>query len=195
MRRSLPYFPLIVSASLLIFLASGWEESRHSSQLEWREGNLLTWNDFKGKPEPHTGVDALSSCGIICDPSLTGDGRIEFRVSCYFSRPHSWVDQKDASQKLLTHEQGHFDIGELYARKLRRKLANTTFRSKNLNQHIQSVYDEVFNEYRMAQARYDRESKHSTSLKAQLIWEDWIEERLEDYKQWEGLYVSSALRR
>jgi hypothetical protein len=160
-----------------------------SSQLLWHPTRPLNWTDFQGMPDPGEGVDALSSCGISLDPTLTKTGELRFEVDAYFSRPDSWVDGADASSLLLHHEQGHFDIGEIYARKLRRRLANTRFERGTLNQQITALYQQTFDEYAKAQETYDRVAEHSTNPAGQLEWDRWIARELQRNEAYRGRLV------
>lgn len=159
----------------------------------WRQEIPLTWADFRGNPEPHTGVDALSSCGLTCDPALSRSGEIRFDVLAFFSPTDSWVDEADASGLLLKHEQGHFDIGEIYARKMRRRLARASFDRSRLNQQISALYDETFNEFRTAQQAYDEVTEHSTHPEAQKEWNRWIADELKRYEAYRGRTVRARL--
>ncbi len=165
-----------------------------AAQLTWREGLALRWDDFHGPAQPWTEVDAVSSCGIRCDPELRRDGTLRFTVAAYFSRPDSWVDGGDATADLLRHEQRHFDLAELYARKLRRELQATEFRRGRLNEQIKGTYDRVFAAYRQAQATYDRETAHSTDPAAQARWEAWIADELRRHRAWSGTLVRVEVR-
>lgn len=166
-----------------------------AAHLIWSAARPLTWPDFQGIPEPESGVDALSSCGLICDPALHRDGSLRFTVEAYFSHPDSWVDGPDASALLLQHEQGHFNIGEIYARKLRRKLSNTRFTREGLDRQIQAVYQEVFDEYAKAQQTYDEVTAHSTNPAAQAEWDRWMNKELSRFEAYRGRTVRASLSR
>lgn len=53
--------------------------------------------------------------------------RVVVDVYAYFSPRQSWYHKDMADDHLLSHEQLHFDITELYARKLRKKIATYSF--------------------------------------------------------------------
>lgn len=163
--------------------------------MDWRAHRPLIWEDFRGHPQPATGVDAVSSCGIRCDPELRRDGSLRFSVNAYFSHDDSWVDGRDASDYLLVHEQRHFDLAELYARKLRKELQATRFQRGKLNQQIQQAYDRNFRAYKKAQHTYDSESAHSTDLEAQKRWDRWIQDELYRHRHWAGSAVLGRVDR
>ncbi|MBI1192542.1 MAG: DUF922 domain-containing protein [Bacteroidetes bacterium] len=164
-----------------------------ATRVIWRQETPLTWADFRGNPEPHTGVDALSSCGLTCDPELSRNGELRFDVMAFFSPTDSWVDEPDASGQLLKHEQGHFDIGEIYARKMRRRLARTSFERNRLNQQISAIYDQTFNEFKSAQEAYDEVTEHSTHPEAQKEWNRWIADELKRYEAYRSRTVRARL--
>ncbi|MFT7589451.1 MAG: putative secreted Zn-dependent protease [Limisphaerales bacterium] len=154
----------------------------------------LKWDDFRGAREHNTDVDAVTSCGIKCAPQFTRDNKIRFEIACYFNAHQSWVNHKDANDHLLSHEQGHFDIGEIYARKLRHKLHKHQFKSRNINSQIQEIYDSVFEDYKKAQALYDKQTGHSIDKKGQSIWDSWIDRQLYRYDGYSGRYITSEVK-
>jgi hypothetical protein len=174
--------------------AENWNSSLRYT-MDWRAQRPLHWDDFQGHPKPETGVDAVSSCGIRCDPELRRDGTLRFEVNAYFSHHDSWVDAGDANNYLLEHEQRHFDLAELYARKLRKELQATAFERGKINTQIQQTYDRMFRAYKKAQKTYDAESAHSTDLEAQQRWDRWIADELYRYRHWAGSTVQGKVKR
>src|SRR5688500_2401651 len=80
----------------------------------------LTCDDFAGRPNPrYMNTVALTSSSINIfyrgyehNPNIT--------VTTTFYRRNSWVKDEGRNKHVLQHEQLHFDIAELHARKLRR---------------------------------------------------------------------------
>jgi hypothetical protein len=59
-------------------------------------------------------------------PQATKQGNGTFLVTSFLVRPCSWVRDSTSQQNrlLLAHEQLHFDINELFARKIRQRVAS-----------------------------------------------------------------------
>src|SRR5690349_706212 len=87
--------------------------------ISWSGDRLLTWEDFKC--EPKTGTDAVASTSTSLGIAYQlVDGKLTYDVTCNFSKVKSWGSMK--TDYILAHEQGHFDITEIYARKLHEAL-------------------------------------------------------------------------
>src|SRR5688500_17461053 len=87
--------------------------------LSWNEFYSLQWHDFMGEPDENRMGDAGTAVQIKAKPFLV-KRRIKYDVTAFFNRRKSWA--RDQSPSLLAHEQLHFDIAELYARKIRKKI-------------------------------------------------------------------------
>lgn len=85
----------------------------------WSSKYRLVWDDFKGLPDnPKAYVKALTMSGIYVR-GIRAVGKIpKYNISSYFIKSASWTKAIDENN--LKHEQLHFDISELYARKLRK---------------------------------------------------------------------------
>lgn len=83
---------------------------------------MLVWDDFRGAPDPGSKRAALTAYEIQARSSCQDNRRV-FRVTVNFLPDQSWILPKQRIPRTLTHEQGHFDLGEVTARKLRAELA------------------------------------------------------------------------
>jgi hypothetical protein len=89
----------------------------------------------------------------------------------------SWI--KDKSDSLtLTHERAHFDITEIYARKLRKELSTI----KNIK-YARKRYQIIFRELEMEQKRFDKDHKREQGVTVE--WQDKIDYFLNLYKDFE----------
>jgi hypothetical protein len=94
----------------------------------WSSDYKLTWDDFEGEPRfDYESISALTSSGIIHYKGCK-DGEITFKVQAYFEKDESWVKEEALTDYHLIHEQIHFDITELSARRLRRSLKKRKFK-------------------------------------------------------------------
>ncbi|MBW2962857.1 DUF922 domain-containing protein [Mesonia aestuariivivens] len=83
--------------------------------------------------------------------------------------------------RLLTHEQLHFDISELYARKMRKILSE--FHPKTLNEaklQLKRIHHKVERERIYFQNTYDKETQHGTLTKQQQRWQKRVGKALSE---------------
>jgi len=100
------------------------------------------------------------------------DGSSGVRVRAVFFPERSWV-RGDRVDTLLAHEQGHFDLAEVYARRLRERLRKevaAACRSSAPAAALQRIYDDVLDEAERESARYDADTDHGRRPEAQRQW-------------------------
>jgi len=147
----------------------------------WKEGRKIEWSDFQGKDFVGLRVLASSSIGIKLDYKVA-DPVEWFNVECVFFRTKS-TTKKDNSPYILEHEQGHFDIGEIFARKLRKHILSI---KGMVNSHNYSMLDSIQHLYLNLlsdeQDRYDKETEHSNDTVQQRLWVLRIRNTLDSFK-------------
>jgi predicted secreted Zn-dependent protease len=90
-------------------------------------------------------------------------------VYSYFNRYRSWT--KDTSSvSLLSHEQLHFDICELYARKVRRSIRDLKDRNVKEIDKYQLVIQSKLEEHRLEHQQYDSNTYHGMNEDVQKEW-------------------------
>lgn len=144
--------------------------------MAWGEMKRLTWNDFKGKVPVGAGPAATTASGISYSYSanlLHHEVHLDFEVNAYFYPNESWYKPKECNQNTLAHEQLHFDISELFARKMRNKLERTSF-SDDVKAEIRKIYKDILTELQEYQERYDWETNFSRNREKQLEWNQKI---------------------
>lgn len=151
----------------------------------WNESRTLKWVDFKGSPGSLDGWAASSSTGISQGYSANREGFIDkesISVTAHFYPQYSWVRHSEKTKHLLAHEQTHFDITEVYARKLRERILGYEFTSNGLEE-IKVLYQEIETERIATQKLFDKESNHSIDHMKEVQWEfkvaRWLDGRVE----------------
>ncbi|MGB2759905.1 MAG: DUF922 domain-containing protein, partial [Maribacter stanieri] len=94
--------------------------------VSWEPNFRFTWNDFKGDVPITSGAAATTASGITYRFSTYYENdelKVDYNVYAYFYPTKSWYKPKLCNEVTLLHEQLHFDITELYARKMRKQLA------------------------------------------------------------------------
>ena len=163
-----------------LFIILGFNDSQDYETIAWSPENILTWEDFKGKAPDNDRAAATTASGISYQFSTSGSsGEIEldYLVSTFFYPNKSWYQPSLCDSLILSHEQLHFDISELYARKMRNRLASSSY-TENVKAEVKQIYKEVLEELEEFQNLYDDQTNFSRDLEHQLIWNNKIEEAL-----------------
>jgi lipopolysaccharide export LptBFGC system permease protein LptF len=145
--------------------------------IPWNASRKLTWNDFKGDPDPHTSNAALTSSNINIEFGYDETG-FQYSISCNFDKNRSWVRIKN--NEVLAHEQGHFDLAEIYARKLNKTLKAYHFNAKTASKDINQLYEDAMKQHRLTQTQYDQETDFSRNRPKQEEWLAKIEQQLKE---------------
>jgi len=80
---------------------------------------------------------------------------------------------------VLSHEQLHFDITELFARKFRERL-KTVKNDTDIKKKVRKIFAEINRELNTFQNKYDRETNYSRNIPEQLLWNEKIAEALSE---------------
>ncbi|WP_110476926.1 DUF922 domain-containing protein [Winogradskyella aurantia] len=154
----------------------------YETQIEWRADRKLTWDDFKGEPdlENFPNALALTNSGFGYESGISMFKQGEVFVQSVFYNNSSWVLPEGRNDYVLRHEQIHFDITEIYSRKLRKALADSKVTSDDMLR-AKVIFDQIFQELQKRQDKYDRETKHGDKKHTQENWEAIVELELEKY--------------
>lgn len=139
----------------------------------WQEGKLLTWDDFQGKPAKR--FSAASTHYNTLKTTEDEGGKGEVVVEAIFYTKESWKKMSWCNDGVLAHEQKHFDIVELYARKLRKQIREHKYSSyEKLKTITDSLYDKMDKEMDLFQDKYDDETDASMNGDKQREWNKMI---------------------
>lgn len=147
----------------------------------WDENYRLEWSDFKGNPNLNSGAVAITASGLTFDFSArtTSTQLVDFTatVEAHFYPSQSWYKKEDVNNIVLAHEQLHFDITELHARKLRQQIDEASF-STNIKTEISKLHGNINKELKAFQNKYDSESDYSRSIETQQEWQIFVQQEL-----------------
>jgi predicted secreted Zn-dependent protease len=93
------------------------------------------------------------------------NGALEIRVEAEFYPNTSWVKQARRSVELLRHEQGHFDLTEVYARKMKKAIREAKIGCEDDRQAEAAgkrVFDRLDQEWEKAEKQYDADTQDGT---------------------------------
>lgn len=157
---------------LLFICISHFGFSQEEKTMEWNVSKKLSWSDFKDNPPASSPIAAVTASGISYEFSAVSDvGKmdIDFNVHAYFYPEKSWYRPKVCNNLILSHEQLHFDITELFARKMRNELSAKTF-TANIKTEVKVIYERIIKELSEYQELYDNETNFSRNTGKQLQW-------------------------
>jgi hypothetical protein len=164
MKKIIIFFFLI---SEIAFAQSSFE---NDSILIWNENRKITWDDFKSQNKVHSyeQASAVMATGLIANPKNIDASKIkEVKIIATINKNQSWYKIKE--DYILNHEQMHFNITEIYARKFRKELTKIEESDDIISPNI---FLSLFN-------------KRGTNFNQQKIWNEKIQKllyELDDFK-------------
>lgn len=159
----------------------------YEKEVTWNKSRRLSWNDFRGAIPADAGdiTAAATYCGIGFETNVVSDNaKPKIFVYNTFYPSQSWVRPDEKNESVLIHEQGHFDLCELYTRKLRQKLDAVNINAHNMKNILQRVYNEVNAEYENRQEAYEEETQHGVDDAQEQKWTSVISKELSQTEKW-----------
>jgi len=176
-------FKIIVFLVLICIQISVAQKPK--TTLEWEADRPLVWADFKGRPNNAFPFDALTEGSLSCNFEKVSLSESKLVIQMGFDTKKSWVKVKKATDKLLIHEQGHFDIFEIYTRIFVKKLEEENALSgAKYGEKTQKIFEKNFDELMKFQKKYDKETDHSKNEEKQKEWTEKIKQLLDDNSQY-----------
>ncbi len=147
----------------------------------------ITWADFKGEPDTNSIDEAHITYFMSREGNYITRDSLVYIVKALFKAKRSWT--KTNSDYILGHERVHFDLTELYIRKIRKALSEKTFYERNLIKEIEVICNSIYEELSYKQIQYDKETEHSINKMQQAIWDKKICEELKQLEQYASVFV------
>ena len=135
--------------------------------IQWSNTRRLSWNDFVAAPPEHAYNAALTCTSIEMRFTYNGEA-LDYVISCNFDKNSSWGRIKN--DYILAHEQAHFDIAEMYARRLHQAIKDYTVNEKTVGRDMNALYKKTMDELQQMQKQYDDETDHSRNVPQQKLW-------------------------
>jgi hypothetical protein len=168
---------ILILTGFLILILNKFPK-KNEETIVWQEGRLLTWDDFKGKPAQRNSV-ASTSYDIEHQVIFHSSSATVIIRSIFFPQL-SWKRKGRNDEDILKHEQGHFDIAEIFARKLRVKARRLSCgNATELDSKLKTITEKCEEEMDKFQDTYDRETDHSRNGDAQRKWNDSLKKELD----------------
>lgn len=153
--------------------------------ISWSAMRQLDWRDFRAKaPGDLQGARSVLSYNyrVGCR-----DAQLHFSVTALFLPDQSWVAYRIVSSGLasrvgLRHEQTHFDLKEVYARRARKMFAELATRCPRSDDDLNALAERVFRDEAAIQRRFDIETRSGENEAKQIEWEKRVAAGLDALK-------------
>ena len=160
-----------------------------SDPIVWNKDRPLTWDDFKGTPDNNAKEDAEVSTTVHSDAQFEGTegGPItvtSVSTTATMEPDQSWVKDGKKTDDLLNHEQGHFDIAQIFALKKQQEMLGLVGKEFKDEAALQQKIDEICKkndeDRKKMNDDYDKQTEHGTDKKKQEDWNKKIQKDLEN---------------
>lgn len=152
--------------------------------MAWSAARPLAWKDFRGTA-PSGGMEGAQTAyslfyGLRCTRNL-----FQFQVTTGFLPRESWVKPSvvasaEESRRTLEHEQTHFDLSEVYARRMRKYFADLYRPCDQALDQWRNVAQKYTRDEASAQDRYDDETRHGLIPARQRTWNQDVAQQLKE---------------
>lgn len=152
-------------------------EQDSENRILWSSTQKLKWDDFKGIPPSDRFIkEAVIQCEIAFIEESSN-----VNVGTFFVKNKSWTITDNIIT--LEHEQLHFDIYEVYTRKIRQCFDSLNQKGILNSEMYQKCYDDFVQESIERNTLYDSEVYFNEQRQKE--WEEMIRLELEELKEFE----------
>lgn len=144
----------------------------------WSGQRRLRWADFAA-PAPSGGDEgALTAYSIFYGVRCTGEA-FNFLAVAGFLPHESWVkpevtSDRAKSERMLRHEQTHFDLTEVYTRRLRKAFSGLYEPCRRSDADLDALTQQYLAAEKAEQRRYDEETHHGLVAGVQATWDHQV---------------------
>jgi hypothetical protein len=159
--------------------ATGTQVSQRDAIL-WSSTRRLAWSDYRARPAMARDQVAVSATSLLWGFHCT-DADLEVQVAAAFFPNQSWVNSGlllSTDQHILQHERTHFDLAEVFARRMRRFFRMLPNPCEHTDDDLKLLGESFVQEEDAAQARYDLETSHGEDETAQARWDLFVSQLL-----------------
>ena len=142
----------------------------------WHEKRKLRIHDFKGDTTQRHSQAATMSGFSYKYVYVPIRGKTDIQVETIFDCINSYFKRSKNDQLVLQHEQIHFDISELYARKFKQRILEECLYFKEFESKHNKIFQEVNQELLRKQDQYDAEVYPNPQKQQE--WTNWIKNAL-----------------
>jgi hypothetical protein len=140
----------------------------------WSAARRLTWSDFRGRP-PGEGREVAKTAYALFYAWKCRGSAFDFRVIAAFRPRQSWVKAVALNDTVLRrtalgHEQTHFDLAEVHARRMRQYFGALAGACRKTDGELTGLAGRLIAEEKAEQQRYDAETNHGLRSDEQAAW-------------------------
>jgi hypothetical protein len=148
------------------------------SAIRW-SARKLVWTDFQGKPPDRNDQVAAETAYTILHGARCVGSTFDSVVVAAFRPRDSWVKMAMLrtpadNARALRHEQAHFDLAEVHARRIRRYYAELAAPCRLSTSDLAEAAKRMERDEKAAQEQYDAESDHGRNATQQARWEKTV---------------------
>lgn len=172
MPRPLPLFYLMMFVMTpLLFKAQTFA---------WQKDRPLTYADFQGKVPSRRGMEAaVTASGIQSSAGFQGN-KVSLSVGSSFDPAKSWMAPEARTPYILNHEQRHFDITEIFTRRMRQRMTAEIRTPEEMKRKYRPIWNEVYGQYDRFQKEYDAQTRHGLNKEMQEKYNQLIDAMLKE---------------
>ncbi|HVZ55504.1 MAG TPA: DUF922 domain-containing protein [Chitinophagaceae bacterium] len=164
------------------------EPGETGNYIAWSSARRLQWSDYRGRPDPRSDAAASTSTEIGFEYRIR-NGVPSYTLFCHFSPSRSWGRYR--TSYILAHEQGHFDITEIFARRLFQALKETPFHEGSFRRDVERLYTSIMQDREHMQQAYDQQTDYSRNQVQQEAWLKKIGDMLHQTETYAGYAQNS----
>jgi predicted secreted Zn-dependent protease len=151
----------------------------------------ITWEDYKGRPNSASAAMTMSVIHIGLE--YPSNLKAAITIEALLNKNTSWVRTKTPT--LLLHEKSHFDIAELFARKLRKEISSISPKEITFEEEVFAKHKKFCIAMDAYQDKYDIETDFSRNTEKQKGWNELILRQLEELKQYSEIILMLDLQK
>lgn len=163
-------------------LSAQYLEVDTTRYMEWSDQLYLSWKDYGFRPykkQQDLGIALTSVFHSVRGGIIEGEPRFEVKV--LFVKEDSWTSDS-TSITLLAHEKLHFDIAELYDRKIRKQI-DDLFKGGERDLKVYNKYvKQLLGDFKRFSQNYDRQTRHGRDFDQQKLWFDKVYSEMDRLK-------------
>ena len=179
----------IIYTIFILGFYSLYAQQETDTLINYSKDRMLQWSDFKGKAREDQAFDAMTEWGMKFSYNYDGN-YFNFTLVCQFNKYESWAKDEKKTDELLRHEQLHFDIAELFTRKMRKELLTTKYKMRTVYKVVNDIHEDHYMACNRYQKLYDKESMFSTHEKNQAEWEKKVAKELKSLSKYSKEHYS-----
>jgi uncharacterized protein DUF922 len=156
--------------------------------IDWSDSHKLKQSDFMAKRKGSSGFAVATTASAFGYSIVNDNGTISGSIYVRFYCDSSWWNPEykvsDIQDEILDHEQLHFDICELFGRKLFKEMVSLRKSGRSNGNNIDRMHTRLERQYSQYQDKYDKETNHSIDRTAQKKWDKKVKKELHELAEY-----------